>query len=83
MEYRLEVPTTENAMPPSVEEKCTQNECKKDGDPAQPEEDADSYRPQGGRKRIHVGSEEFKHLENFDMNELCARVILYGKKPGS
>jgi len=33
------------------------------------------------RKKIHVGSEEFKHLENFDMNQLCARVILHGKKP--
>jgi len=33
------------------------------------------------RKKIHVGSDEFKHLENFDMNQLCARVILYGKKP--
>jgi len=38
---------------------------------------------EGGRnrKKIHVGSEEFKHLENFDMNQLCARVILHGKKP--
>ena len=34
-----------------------------------------------GRKRIHVGSEDFKHLENYDMNKLCARVILHGRKP--
>jgi len=34
-----------------------------------------------GRKKIHVGSEEFKHLENYDMNKLCARVILHGRKP--
>ena len=33
------------------------------------------------RKKIHVGSDDFKHLENFDMNQLCARVILHGKKP--
>jgi len=35
---------------------------------------------QNGRKRIHVGSAEFQHLENYDMNKLCARVVLYGQK---
>ena len=35
------------------------------------------------RKQIHVGSSEFEHLKDFNMNELCARVILYGKKPYS
>jgi len=35
---------------------------------------------QKGRKRIHVGSAEFQHLENYDMNKLCARVVLYGQK---
>jgi len=35
---------------------------------------------QSERKRIHVGSAEFQHLENYDMNKLCARVILYGEK---
>jgi len=33
------------------------------------------------RRKIHVGSDEFKHLGNFNMNELCARVIFHGKKP--
>ena len=33
------------------------------------------------RRKIHVGSDDFKHLENFDMNQLCARVILHGRKP--
>ena len=32
------------------------------------------------RSKMHVGSEEFKHLENYDMNELCARVVVYGEK---
>jgi len=36
-----------------------------------------------GRSKIHVGSSEFKHLENFDMNQLCARVVLHGMKPMS
>ena len=35
---------------------------------------------QSERRRIHVGSAEFKHLENYNMNELCARVVLYGVK---
>eukprot|EP00092_Neocalanus_flemingeri_P001211 GFUD01001290.1.p1 GENE.GFUD01001290.1~~GFUD01001290.1.p1 ORF type:complete len:595 (+),score=168.40 GFUD01001290.1:46-1830(+) len=35
---------------------------------------------QNGRKKIHVGSSEFDHLENYDMNQLCARVVLYGVK---
>ena len=35
---------------------------------------------QNGRKKIHVGSSEFQHLENYDMNQLCARVVLYGVK---
>jgi hypothetical protein len=35
-----------------------------------------------GRKRVHGGGgEDFKHLGNFDMNELCARVVVIGKKP--
>ena len=34
-----------------------------------------------GRKGIHIGSVEFEHLNNFDMNKLCARVVLYGKTP--
>ena len=35
------------------------------------------------RKQIHVGSSEFEHLKDFNVNELCARVILYGRKPYS
>ena len=33
------------------------------------------------RYRIHGNTPEFKHLENFDMNQLCARVVLVGNKP--
>lgn len=32
------------------------------------------------RSKIHVGSTEFKHLEGYDMNDLCARVVVYGEK---
>merc|ERR1711978_473103 len=34
-----------------------------------------------GRKQIHVGSAEFNHLKDLDMDELCARVVLHGRKP--
>ena len=37
--------------------------------------------PSSERKRVHVGSKEFEHLKNFDMNKLCARVVFHGKKP--
>ena len=33
------------------------------------------------RNRVHVGSKEFAHLARFDVNELCARVIVTGRKP--
>ena len=33
------------------------------------------------RKRIHIGSSEFSHLKDFDMDMLCARVVLHGTKP--
>lgn len=33
-----------------------------------------------GRKRIHFGSEEFEHLQDLDMNEICARVVISGRK---
>jgi SAM-dependent methyltransferase len=33
------------------------------------------------RNRVHVGSDEFKHLENYDMDEICARVCVFARKP--
>lgn len=44
------------------------------------EEDFNDANDKSGREKIHVGSEEFKHLEGYDMNELCARVVVYGQK---
>ena len=32
------------------------------------------------RAKMHVGSEEFRHLQDYDMNQLCARVVVYGEK---
>ena len=33
------------------------------------------------RNRVHVGSAEFEHLASYDVNELCARVVVTGRKP--
>ena len=33
------------------------------------------------RNRVHVGSSEFEHLGRYDVNELCARVVVTGVKP--
>ena len=35
----------------------------------------------GERRRIHGNSAEFQHLEQHDMDQLCARVVLTGVKP--
>ena len=33
------------------------------------------------RSRVHVGGAEFKHLANYDMNKICARVCVVATKP--
>ena len=33
------------------------------------------------RNQVHVGSAEFSHLAGYDMNALCARVVVTGRKP--
>lgn len=33
------------------------------------------------RNRVHVGSDEFSHLENYDMDKICARVCVVAFKP--
>jgi len=33
------------------------------------------------RQGVHVGSPEFSHLKDYDMDKLCARVTLIGTKP--
>jgi arsenite methyltransferase len=33
------------------------------------------------RNRVHVGGDDFKHLEDFDMDKICARVCVVATKP--
>ena len=35
---------------------------------------------QRAKSRVHVGSEEFRHLRGYDMNSLAARVVVTGVK---
>lgn len=44
-----------------------------------PEEVLQEANPQ--RSKVHVGGAEFKHLENFDMDKICARVCVVARKP--
>lgn len=44
-----------------------------------PEEVLKDSNPQ--RNRVHVGGEDFKHLEDFDMDKICARVCIVAEKP--
>jgi SAM-dependent methyltransferase len=44
-----------------------------------PEEVLEQSNP--SRNSVHVGGEEFKHLEGYDMDEICARVCVDARKP--
>lgn len=43
------------------------------------EADVEETNPE--RSRVHVGSQEFEHLEEYDMNKICARVCVVAQKP--
>jgi hypothetical protein len=34
-----------------------------------------------GRSKVHVGGKEFSHLEEYDMDKICARVCVVARKP--
>ena len=46
----------------------------------QKEKDKKDYN-EAGRKQIHGASKEFDHLQEYDINALCARVTVFGRKP--
>ena len=33
------------------------------------------------RNRVHFGSKEFEHLQEYDMDEICVRVCVVAHKP--
>lgn len=45
------------------------------------EEKKEEEKKDDQRFRVHVGSAEFKHLADYDMNSICARVTVFGQKP--
>ena len=36
---------------------------------------------EAGRRQIHGASKEFDHLKEYDINAMCARVTVFGRKP--
>merc|ERR1711871_1052200 len=41
----------------------------------------DARKKDRAKSAVHVGSAEFKHLSSLNMNDICARVVVYGRKP--
>jgi len=78
MEYELKVPIMEPNHSNTSKSSCPEETESNFSHTAVSQND-DKNRQH--RRKIHVGSDEFKHLGNFNMNELCARVIFHGKKP--
>ena len=48
---------------------------------AEPGADADADADGARRHKVHVGRPEFSHLAEMDMDRLCARVVVYARKP--
>jgi len=67
----------EDAM--EEESKAQEEEAK--GEEESKEEAKTEEKSFGHRNQVHVGSKEFEHLKNFDMNKICARVVVFAKKP--
>jgi SAM-dependent methyltransferase/uncharacterized iron-regulated protein len=42
-------------------------------------EELESLNP--GRNKVHIGGSDFEHLQEYNMDELCARVCVMGFKP--
>jgi arsenite methyltransferase len=74
----MEVPEPE----PDVEENAEVEVEENDGDDEKNEVE-DAVDNGEGRFKVHneEGREHFRHLENFDMNMLCARVVIKARKP--
>jgi hypothetical protein len=66
---------------PEPEQEAEENE----GDDDDNEKDSGPTDAVDGEGRFKVrngeGRERFRHLENFDMNMLCARVVIKARKP--
>eukprot|EP00980_Cylindrotheca_fusiformis_P024738 scaffold12369_cov97-Cylindrotheca_fusiformis.AAC.4 len=70
-------------LKPMCEEIGFQNVIVDDSDSAMsmeiPEEVLRESNPD--RNKVHVGGDDFKHLENYDMDQICARVCVSAFKP--
>lgn len=73
----------QNDLKPMCEEIGFENVLVDDSDSAMsmeiPEEILQESNPD--RNKVHVGGDDFKHLENYDMDQICARVCVAAFKP--
>jgi len=88
VDIELDLSDSDMEVPEAVEEETS--ECShrdnenKQGTGEQDKEKENGCEDDGsGRFKVHndEGSDEFRHLENFDMNALCARVVIKARKP--
>lgn len=42
--------------------------------------DVEDYLTRGRESGVHWGNPQFDHIQEFDMNDLCARVVIYAEK---
>mmetsp|Transcript_93562 Transcript_93562/g.180390 ORF Transcript_93562/g.180390 Transcript_93562/m.180390 type:complete len:389 (+) Transcript_93562:71-1237(+) len=43
-------------------------------------QDVEDYLARGREAGIHWGNPQFDHIKEFDMNDLCARIVIYAEK---
>lgn len=77
---QFELPDEEEAATADKNEGEDQAE-KNDGEITEKKDETENDAQKRAKNQVHVGSAEFSHLKDYDMNELCARVIVYGTKP--
>ena len=69
---RIEIDSSDSLMAFDLPEDAAASNAAASQTPAEREERA--------RHQVHVGSKEFDHLRDYDMNELCARVVVTAVK---
>jgi len=61
----------------------TRPPCPRGAEGAEGATEASEDTARRARNQVHVGSREFEHLRDYDMNALCARVVVVATRPGA
>lgn len=77
----IEIDLSDSLMEVSEPEDADEVDNEENGMSVEDEDENDESNE--GRFKVHNedGQEEYRHLENFDMNMLCARVVIKARKP--